>query len=154
MEYSDELESLVDSGYKPSIALFSIEKPAIPTGYLYHFSTSSGLLYEVRFARKQDNILGMVVNFSVLSDEFEHEYAMTNRGEVYSVIATVIEIIRMFHCEHHLTDSYEFHGEFKDNEEKETASIRTRLYLRYAQKILSKSWKAQLTGNKVVLRKM
>jgi hypothetical protein len=153
MELNDHIENIISPTYQHPAKFFQVEKPLIPTGYIYHFSTSSGLLYEVRFARKQDNVLGIVVNFSVLSDEFDNEYSVTNRGEIYSVIATVIEIIRIFHNEHHLSDSYEFSGEFKENETKETASIRTRLYLRYASKVLSKGWMAELQGNKVILKK-
>jgi hypothetical protein len=142
--------------YRPVNLVFPITPPAIESGYVYHFTTSSSLLYEVRFAPKSNKILEMVVNFTVLSDEFEHDYPVTNRGEIYSVIATVIEIIKMFHFQHNFTVSYEFSGEFKENEEKEKekSSIRTRLYLRYAGRILNDHWKPELTGNKVILRKI
>ena len=153
MDSIEEIINIISPDYQSMAPLFPIEKPAIPTDYVYHFSTSSNLLYEVRFAHKTDNVLGMVVNFSVLSDEFDNEYSVTNRGEIYSVIATVIEIIRIFHNEHHLSDSYEFSGEFKEEETKESASIRTRLYLRYAAKVLNTGWSAVLRGNKVILKK-
>ena len=141
-------------GYKPTSAIFKITPPLIESGYVYHFTTASDLLYEVRFARKAENVLAMVVNFSVLGDEYEHEYSGTNRGELYNVIATVIEIIRLFHHQHNYTISYEFSGEFKDNEPKENSSIRTRLYIRYADKVLNDNWKPVNFGNKVILRKI
>lgn len=141
--------------YKHACLVFPITPPAIESGYVYNFTTSSGLLYEVRFAPKANKILEMVVNFTVLSDEFEHDYPVTNRGEVYNVIATVIDIIRMFHHQHNFTISYEFSGEFKEDEEKykEKASIRSRLYLRYADRVLNEHWKSELFGNKVILKK-
>ncbi len=141
--------------YVPACAVFPITPPAIESGYVYNFTTSSGLLYEVRFAPKKDKILEMIVNFTVLSDEFEHDYPVTNRGELYGVIASVIEIIKMFHRHHNFTISYEFSGEFKENENKENdiTSIRSRLYLRYAGKVLNNNWAPELLGNKVILRK-
>jgi hypothetical protein len=154
---SERIEDfIILPGYAPVNLVFPIEPPAIVSGYVYHFTTGSGLLYEVRFAPKANKILEMVVNFTVISDEFEHDYPVTNRGEVYSVIATVIEIIKLFHHQHNFSVSYEFSGEFKEDEDKdkENASIRSRLYLRYAGRILNNNWKPELTGNKVILRKI
>lgn len=146
---------IIDPDYKPVAQVFPITPPAIESGYVYFFTSKSGLLYEVRFAPKTDNILGMVVNFTVVSDEFDLDYPVTNRGELYSVIATVIEIIRLFHVHHNFTTSYEFSGEFKDDENKEeqNASIRSRLYLRYAPRVLNHHWKPIVVGNKVILKK-
>lgn len=145
---------IIAPAYKPATDIFLILPPPIESGYIYHFTTTSDLLYEVRFARKVDNSLALVVNFSVLAEEFEHEYSVTNRGELYSVIATVIEIIKMFHHQHNFTISYEFSGEFKENEDKENSSIRTRLYMRYANHVLNNNWKPYIDGNKVILKKI
>ena len=144
---------VISSVYQTVTDVFPIKPPTFESGNIYHFTTSSDLLYEVRFARKTDNSLAMVVNFSVLDDEFEHEYSVTNRGELYGVIATVIEIIKLYHHSHNFTISYEFSGEFKENEEKKNTSIRTRLYLRYAQRVLNVNWKSIVEGNKVILKK-
>lgn len=94
------------------------------------------------------------MNFSVLSEEFEDEYSETNRGEVYRVVSTVIEIIRIFHDFHMHSNSYEFTGEFKDAKDIGEASIRTRLYFKYANIILDKEWKPFLEGNKVIVKKI
>lgn len=153
---TDHIEDfIIIPSYSHLCKVFPITPPAIESGYVYHFTTGSGLLYEVRFAPKKDKILEMIVNFTVLSDEFEHDYPVTNRGELYSVIATVIEIIKIFHKHHNFTISYEFSGEFKEDEEKgkDKASIRSRLYLRYAEKVLNVNWYSELAGNKVILRK-
>jgi hypothetical protein len=146
---------VIDPDYLPVSQVFTITPPAIESGYVYFFTSKSDLLYEVRFAPKAENILGMVVNFTVVSDEFEYDYPVTNRGELFSIIATVIEIIRLFHTHHNFTTSYEFSGEFKDDENKEeqNASIRSRLYLRYAPRVLNHNWKPSVVGNKVILKR-
>jgi len=146
--------SPLKENYKPSSPLYEIEVPEIQSGDTYYFITESGLKYQVRFGRKRDNYLGNIINFGVLSDEFEDEYSETNRGEVYRIVATVIEIIRIYHQNHIHSDTYEFTGEFKDEHESQDASIRSRLYYRYAQRILLPEWEAILEGNKVTIRKI
>jgi hypothetical protein len=145
---------LIRENYKASSVPYRIKVPEIQSGDTYYFTTESGLQYQVRFGRKKDNYLGNIINFSVLSEEFEDEYSETNRGEVYRIIATVIEIIRIYHQNHEHSDTYEFTGEFKDEHETQTASIRSRLYYRYAQRILNRNWKARLEGNKVIINKI
>jgi len=145
---------LLREDYKPSSKPYEIKVPEIQSGDTYYFTTESGLQYQVRFGKKRDNYLGNIINFSVLSEEFEDEYSETNRGEVYRIIATVIEIIRIYHENHEHSDTYEFTGEFKDGHETQAASIRSRLYYRYAQRILSSNWKAVLEGNKVSIYKV
>ena len=146
---------IINPGYVPLVKTFSILPPTFETGYVYHFITSSGLEYEVRFAQKSNNIQGMVVNFTVLGNEFESDYPVTNRGEMYSVIATVIEILKTFHHYHNITTSYEFAGEFKENEKNDgtTPSMRTRMYLRLASQVLNKHWKPEIYSNKVIVKR-
>lgn len=146
-----EFFPLFREDYKPTVSCYDITRPDIPTGSAYYFTTDSGLRYEVLFAKKRDNYLGNIINFSVLDDEFEDEYSETNRGEVYRVIATVAEIIRIYHELHSYSVSYEFSGEFKEiNDGKET-SKRTMLYYRKAKSIKAPGWNIELCGNKVVV---
>ena len=145
---------LIRPDYQPSSEVYRIESPEIKTGDTYYFTTQSGLKYQVQFGKKRDNYLGNIINFSVLSEEFEDEYSETNRGEVYRIIATVIEIIRIYHSNHIYSDSYEFTGEFKDRNERKESSIRTRLYYRYAQRVLNYNWDLLLEGNKVIINKI
>jgi len=149
-----DIPPLIRNDYKPFSKVYEIKTPDIKTGDTYYFTTESGLRYQVRFGRKRDNYLGNIVNFSVLSEEFEDEYSETNRGEIYRVIATVIEIIRIYHSNHIYSDSYEFSGEYKDSEKEGPASIRTRLYFRYASKFLDQNWKVRLEQNKVHIEKI
>lgn len=144
---------IIRPDYQPTSKLYDIKKPEIPTGDTYYFTTDSGLKYQVRFGKKRENYLGNIINFSVLSDEFEDEYSETNRGEVYRIIATVIEIVRIYHNHHNHSDTYEFTGEYKDDHDDQNASIRSRLYYRYALKLLNPNWSAHLEGNKVIVQK-
>ena len=61
--------------------------------------------------------------------------------------------MRIYHSYHSHSDTYEFTGEFKDDHEGQAASIRTRLYYRYALKLLNTNWSVHLEGNKVVVKK-
>ena len=144
---------LFKEDYTPSFEPYDIEAPEIESGDTYYFVTGSGLKYQVRFGKKKDNYLGNIINFSVLSDEFEDEYSETNRGEVYQIVATVIEIIRIYHSYHIHSDTYEFTGEYKDEHETQSASIRSRLYYRYTHRILRDDWESSLEGNKVTIKK-
>ena len=89
----------------------------------------------------------------MLNEEFEDEYSETNKGEIYEVIATVIEIVSLFHEQHHYTNTYEFMGEFKEGNENKETSIRTKLYYRYANQIVDlDSWKIIIDGNRVAIK--
>jgi hypothetical protein len=143
---------LFRDNYRSEIKHYTVQSPAIQSGAEYYFETDSGLKYQVIFARKKSSYLEHIINFSVLSDEFEDEYSETNRGEIYRVIATVIEIIRIFHLHHGSSISYEFSGEFKAGNEAREVSIRTLLYYRKAKEILHPDWELKIQGNKVVGR--
>jgi len=141
---------LIREDYSPAAKPYPITAPEIPSGNIYFFLTDSQLKYEVRFGRKKDNYLGNVINFGVLNEEFENEYSLTNNGEVYRIIATVIEIVKKYHLQHPTSNSYEFTGDFKSGENQEN-SIRSRLYFRYAGRVLCPGWKATLQENKVTI---
>jgi hypothetical protein len=142
---------LLREDFQPGVPPYFIEKPEIPSGSAYYFNTGSGLRYEVLFARKRDNYLRNIINFSVLSEEFDDEYSETNRGEVYRVISTVAEIIRLYHNQHNYVTSYEFSGEFKEENDSGKASKRSLLYFNKGLKILHPAWDIELCGNKVVV---
>ena len=147
-------DPLLNGDYKLIFEPYPIKVPEIQSGDTYYFTTKSGLQYQVRFGKKRDNFLGNIINFSVLSEEFEDEYSETNRGEIYCIISTIIEIIRIYHENHVHSDTYEFTGEFKETRETQTASIRSRLYFRYAERCLDESWEPKLEGNKVIIRRL
>lgn len=132
---------------------YEIIKPNIPTGQVYHFTTDYGVEYEVRFARKKENILHAVIAFGVLNEEYEgEEYALTNKGDVWKVMRTIITIISMYGEKHPNTQVYEFTGVLKEGEDNEM-SQRTKLYLRYLPQIFDKTWLITIEGNKIVVSK-
>jgi hypothetical protein len=144
---------LFRDGYRPEVMHYPVKEPEIRSGAEYYFETESGLRYQVLFAKKRSSYLEHIVNFSVLNEEFEDEYSETNRGEIYRVMATVVEIIRRFHAYHSYSTSYEFSGEFKKGNEKRETSIRTLLYSRKAREIMHPFWKIDIKGNKVIVHR-
>jgi hypothetical protein len=152
MEPFSQIElPLLRDDVKPAIPHYSIQSPAIKSGAEYFFETESGLRYQVLFAKKKNSYRENIVNFSVLSDEFEDEYSETNRGEIYRVIATVVEIIRAYHSQHAYSSSYEFSGEFKKGNENRETSIRTLLYYRKAKEVMHPEWKVSVCENRVLV---
>lgn len=149
---SEHIEKpLLRDDFNHTVPPYPIEPPSIISGSTYYFESESGLRYEVLFAKKKENYLENIINFSVISDEFEDEYSETNRGEVYRVIATVTEIIRVYHENHKYSISYEFSGEFKKGKRNRETSVRTLLYYRHAERLLHPSWNLELIGNKVIV---
>ena len=138
---------------------YKIIPPAIPSGSMYLFETDSGVEYEVRFGRKQNNILAASIVFGVLNEEFDGddagEYIVVNRGEIYHVMATISEVIQLYMVEHPRMMSYEFTGENRQHEGdgKSVATARTKFFLRYITQIFGKDWKAILDGNTVTVVK-
>jgi len=139
--------------FTPEVEHYQVQVPEIKSGEAYYFETDSGLRYQVLFAKKKNNYLENIVNFSVLNDEFEDEYSETNRGEIYRVIATVVEIIRIYHRNHSSSTSYEFSGEFKKGNENRKTSIRTLLYFRKAKEIMHPFWSIKIDGNRVLVHR-
>ncbi len=144
---------LFRDGFQHEILPYPVQAPEIKSGSEYYFETSSGLRYQVLFAKKKNSYLENIVNFSVLSEEFEDEYSETNRGEIYKVIASVVEIIYLYHSHHASSTSYEFSGEFKKGNDDREISIRTLLYCRKAKEIMHPAWAIEISGNKVVVRR-
>ena len=134
---------------------YHIILPAISSGSVYLFSTDSDLEYEVRFARKKDNLLKTTIAFGVLNEEFEgEEYVVTNRGEVYRVMNTIVEVVKTYMKEHPNVRSYEFTSEPTGKELGESRSKRMLLYERYLPEMFDDHWKFTLTGNKMVISRI
>lgn len=133
---------------------YKIIPPAIKSGTVYCFATDSGMEYEVRFARKKDDMLSACIAFGVSNDEFDgEEYVTTNKGEVYRVMTTVVEIVKMFIEEHQNVSSFEFYGEPTSKEDEDHASKRLNLYSRYFQSAFADEWKFEISGNRMFVTK-
>ena len=149
----------------PDTAIFPIEFPPIKSAGVYYFNTSSGLRYEVRFGRRQDNILHSTIVFGVINEEFEgEEYVTTNRGEVYKVMNTIVMIVKDFIDQHSKVNIYEFHAVDRDDEEEHNSgkeqhknkikgNARLKLYKRYLPKIFERGWNFNFEGNNAIVTK-
>ncbi len=141
----------MSSTYKNILA---IEYPNIPSAGVYYFNTLSGLRYEVRFGRLQDNILHANIVFGVINDEFEgEEYVTTNRGEVFQVMNTIVEIVKNYMKEHPKVNVYEFNAVGREGEDDYTENARMALYRRYLPKIFEEGWKFKIEGNFALVTK-
>lgn len=149
----------------PENSTFPIEFPPIKSAGVYYFNTSSGLRYEVRFGRRQDNILHSTIVFGVINEEFEgEEYVTTNRGEVYRVMNTIVKIVKDFMEQHSKVNIYEFHAIDRDDEDvhvvdtdvqknKIKGNARLKLYKRYLPKIFNTDWNVNFDGNNAIVTK-
>lgn len=134
--------------------ILPIEFPAIPSAGVYYFNTKSSLRYEVRFGRLQDNILHTNIVFGVINEEFEgEEYITTNRGEVYQVMNTIVEIIKNYMTEHTKVNVYEFNALGREGEDGKIENARMCLYKRFLPKIFSQDWKFKIEGNIALVTK-
>lgn len=135
--------------------ILPIEYPDIPSAGVYYFTTKSGLRYEVRFGRLQDNILHANIVFGVVDEEFEgEEYATTNRGEVYQVMNTIVEIIKNYMKEHTKVNVFEFNAVGREGEDENAENARMALYRRFLPKIYEHGWKFKIDGNFALVTKI
>jgi len=133
---------------------YQITYPNIVSGSLFLFTTDSGVEYEVRFARKKNNLLHASIVFGVLNEEYDgEEYVLTNKGEVFKVMNTISEVCRYYIAQHPNINSYEFVGEPTANEDDSKTTKRLRLYERYLPSIYGTGWNFNITGNKAIISK-
>lgn len=135
--------------------ILPIEYPDIPSAGVYYFTTRSGLRYEVRFGRFQDNIFHANIVFGVIDDIFEgEEYVETNRGEVYQVMNTIIEIVKNYMKEHPKVNIFEFTAVGRENEDENKENARMALYKRFLPRIFDNDcWNLKVKGNFALVTK-
>jgi len=135
-----------------SLEIYKIIPPPISTAGVYYFTTDSGVNYEVRFGRRQDNILHATIVFGVTNDEYEgEEYSLTNRGEIYRVMNTIVVVVKMFMDHHPKMITYEFTGLAKDDEPEDKLTSRINLYKRYLPLIFDHNWKFDHSGGNTIV---
>lgn len=135
-----------------SVEIYKIITPPIVTAGVYYFTTDSGVNYEVRFGRRQENILHATIVFGVTNDEYEgEEYSLTNRGEVYRVMNTIVAVVKMFMDQHPKMVTYEFTGLAKVNEPEDKLTSRINLYKRYLPLIFDNQWKFDYSGGNTIV---
>jgi hypothetical protein len=79
---------------------------------------------------------------------------VTNRGEVYRVMATIVAIVRTYMAEHPNLRLVEFTGEPTENELANSTTKRLSLYNRYLKDIFDSNWKFRQMGNRVIAEKV
>ena len=135
-----------------TLPTYKIIAPAIVSAGVYFFTTDSGMQYEVRFGRRQDNILHATIVFGVINEEFDgEEYVVTNKGEVFRVMGTIVEIVKMFMTEHNKIMCYEFTGIPKEGEDESKTSQRNLLYKRFLPRIFDSGWEFNFSGNSAIV---
>ena len=135
-----------------SVETYKIIPPPISTAGVYYFTTDSGVNYEVRFGRRQDNILHATIVFGVTNDEYEgEEYSLTNKGEVYRVMNTIVAVVKMFMVQHPKMVTYEFTGLAKSDEPENKLTSRINLYKRYLPIIFNDDWEFDYTGGNTIV---
>ncbi|MBL4592907.1 MAG: hypothetical protein JKX68_03715 [Flavobacteriales bacterium] len=134
---------------------YHIIPPVIKSGTVYSFTTSSGVNYEVRFGRKQNNILNATIVFEVTNEEYDgEEYSITNKGEVYRVMATIVAIVRKYKEEHPNINLFEYTGEQSEKEKSKNRNVRLALYNRYIRRVFDNKWAVENKENKVIIKKI
>ncbi len=134
---------------------YHIIPPVIKSGTVYSFITDSGVNYEVRFGRKQNNILNSTIVFGVTNEEYDgEEYSVTNKGEVYKVMATIVEVVRQYKKEHPNINLFEYTGEQSEKEKIKNRNVRLALYNRYIRRVFDNKWTVENKENKVVIKKV
>lgn len=140
---------------KNLLPAYKITPPAISTAGVYFFTTDSGVQYEVRFGRRQDNILHATIVFGVINDEYEgEEYSLTNKGELYRVMSTMVQVVKLFMAEHPKITTYEFTGVAKEGEDEDQTTVRINLYKRYLPIIFEGNWSFNYKGNTILVNKI
>ena len=123
---------------------------------MFTITTDSEINYEVRFGRRQDNILHATIVFGVTNDEYEgEEYTVTNKGELYRVMTTIVKVVKMFMHEHPKMVTYEFTGLAKESEPEDKLTSRINLYKRYLPRIFDREWKFDYSrGNTIIVTRI
>lgn len=137
--------------------VYNFSEPPFPSAGVYYFTSDSGTEYEVRFGRKQADILFVNIVFGAINDEYEgEEYVLTNKGDFYSVMLTIEAIIKHFKAANPNVHSYEFAGEpIESIEDNDHITKRTHVYLRYAKRIFHEDeWEIKVQGNKVSIERL
>ncbi|MDT8411082.1 MAG: hypothetical protein RQ875_01355 [Vicingaceae bacterium] len=136
------------------IVPYNIVYPNIKSGAIYSFTTGSGVNYEVRFGRKEDNILYTSLVFGVTNEEYDgEEYSITNKGEMYRVMRTIVEVVKVYLKEHPNITQFEYTGEQSQKEKERSRNARLALYNRYICQVFDDNWTIITSNSKVIIKK-
>jgi len=137
------------------IISYPIVYPDFGENGLYSFTTKNGIQYEVMFGRREHNPLHVTVVFGVINDEFDgEEYCETKQHDQYTVMATVVKIVRHYVATKTHLKLVEFTGVSREGESEKTSNTRMRFFCRYLNDIFDKSWLFEGDENKLIARKV
>lgn len=118
----------------------------------YFFQTKSGDGYEVMFVNKKNNSGHVIVSFNLTDND--DCYRLTNKGDVFKIIATVVSVVKKYMAENKNIYAVEFSGEHKTNENNSCVAQRTKVFQRYIPHVFSlKNWKVDTINNSVIISK-
>ena len=103
---------------------------------IYEFTTSNGIVY---FIELVENWTGQLVVSFRLKEDFDYAVT-TNKGDMYKIMATVINEVKKYLNQHHHIDEI-FIMPSKSND---SDSRRTNIYMAYIKKQMPKNWTVQL----------
>ncbi|MCI5057935.1 MAG: hypothetical protein MRY83_17610 [Flavobacteriales bacterium] len=135
--------------------IFEIIEPFNPLVEEYYFLTDHDLKYQVKFGRKKNDLSAVTVVFGVLNEEFEgDEYVETNKGDMFRVMNTVVEVVRLFSEKNDYIRSFEFTGEPRENEDMSKPTARLKLFHRFAERYAKNhGWKVLVDKNTIVVNR-
>ncbi len=108
----------------------------------------------MRFGRKAKNTLYAFIVFGVLNGDSEgEEYVSTNNGDVFRVMNTIAEIVRIFMKEHPKMMAYEFNAIANAHEMSKSINSRMLLYKRFLPKIFDSSWTFNINGSNALVER-
>jgi hypothetical protein len=134
---------------------YTIQKPRIKSGSKYLFVTDFGIEYEVVFVRQRANVFHYTVAFGVLNDEFNgDEYLITNKGDVFKVITTIVEVLRLFLAEHPNITDFDFTGIDELSSSPFIMARRTKIYIGYLRLVFpAEKWDYKVELNTVKIKR-
>ncbi|AEA42712.1 hypothetical protein [Fluviicola taffensis] len=117
------------SQFKTFATPYPFQRPAFIGIREYSFTNSLGDEYSVQFVQKNNQITNYIVDLSLRSEDRD-EYQTMNTGDVYKVMATVIDILIDFIEHTTYCQSIEF---VPVSESNHLSNRRSVLFLRYVQ---------------------
>lgn len=131
---------------------YPIDHPVSYDPGKYFFKNSTGDEYEILFACKKNNYSHTIVSFNL--KDWDDCYRLTNKGDAFRVLATVVNAVKNYLAENSHIVSIEFSGERKVDEDANCITQRTKVFQRYIPYVFNlNSWKFEVLNNSVVISK-
>lgn len=119
---------------------------------LYSFVTDDNITYGVNLSRRIEDLTAAEIIFVVMNEEyFDVRHNILNLGDVYNILDTVSECVKLFMADHEEVTKYSFEG-YGDEEEK---TQRNTIYIeRCVPQIFDDTWEVTIENNRVTINKI